>query len=77
MPIDERFYTYTQGVGLVEDEETAGDQPEDGTPERNLYMGGQEAARAIGSSLTWQGGSARVRVAVDTETGNFVYLGPA
>lgn len=63
--MDVRTYTYTSGSGLVEDADTAGAQPEDGTPEFNLYRGGQEAAIAIGSALTWNGGSRRIRVTTD------------
>lgn len=67
---DVRVYTYTPGVGLVEDEDTAGAQPEDGTREHNAYTGGQDAARAIGSVLTWGGGSARIRVTTDADAGS-------
>lgn len=66
---DVRVYTYTPGVGLVEDADTAGAQPEDGTREWNAYLGGQDAARAIGSILTWAGGTARIRVTTDADAG--------
>lgn len=57
--MDERFYTFTSGVGLVEDEATA----------RTLYVAGQQAAEGLGAALTWGGGTVRVRVATDAGAG--------
>lgn len=63
--MDERFYTFTAGVGLVEDADTADSQPAEETAERTLYVAGQQAAEGLGAALTWGGGTVRVRVAVD------------
>lgn len=73
MASDVRFYTFTPGVGLVEDAETAADQPVEPSPEFNAYVGAQDAARALGSAMTWRDGSAPVRIRVETDlvTGDF------
>lgn len=67
--MDERFYTFTSGVGLVEDEATASAQPEEETAARTLYVAGQQAAEGLGAALTWGGGTVRVRVATDAGAG--------
>ena len=67
--MDERLYTYTAGVGLVEDADTADSQPAEETEARPLYQGGQLAAAGLGAALTWNGGSVRIRVATDADAG--------
>ncbi len=45
--MEEREYTFTPGVGLVEDAATANDQPVEGTPEFEAYQAAQVAAQAL------------------------------
>lgn len=76
--MDVRTYTFTHGVGLVEDDATAGDQPPElvdaGAPDaadvaaaRALYVASQEA---LGGALARAGSaSVRIQVAIDAAQG--------
>lgn len=73
MASDVRFYTFTVGTGLVEDADTAASQPVEPSPEYTAYVGAQDAARALGSAMSWRDGAPPVRIRVETNlaTGDF------
>lgn len=64
--IDVRTYTFTQGVGLVEDAETGANQPTEPAA-RARYVAGQIAAGNLAAELTAPDDApASLRLRVDT-----------